>query len=651
MEIKDIKVGEKKAILIFEFFSDENRKNKDILISSIKIMDKEIKIDLNKSNKYEYILSDNVEDEFNIYECLFEFENKQYMSYTASIYFNQTNIFICGNTKSKNSVEIIFCNFIDNEISHKDCSIIYNKLKYTTSEDFKLATRKRINFLNIDIDKLEIPNSIDNSIIDQKKLFTNNNCNNYQILISVSNQTKKTISIFNNEPIIEPNIINNDLIIEILETSLKNANSILNYKREYKTIKEYMDNIDNNKKEELSKYIQNSESLENKISHFFKYYRENPTEKELKIYDLFSEFMLVFPNFKNYPRNKENVNTYRYIMQYYFSKKAVELFLENIPSYLSNKEKIYLKYSACCCLRYLLSNGYGNKIDDLFYFLDFTKNGTIYNDAIEHNKKFINYLKENSEMFLYFLQLNSGSSIDILSSKLSSRISMLNCGQVKSHLFSTIPNYGIRINCNSHFNAFTILETRTTCISEIKLFNFFLDDINCDNDFDFYYRYRLSTLLMNENFGHIKFYINYLINYESENKYKGKTLNPFNSIRYYKVLENEGKAEILNKQKNKRMENENEIRGESSVDIENFLTRGDQNLVYALRTENINSKKIFENPELKASNNLNDFIKILSEGQVCFDNKVLDEIEEKENYYLINDLEGVPFGFPRREKY
>lgn len=160
--------------------------------------------------------------------------------------------------KIKILLKLYFFNFIDNEINHKDCFITYNKLNYTPSENFELTTRKRINFLNIDIDELEIPNSLDNSIIDKKKLFANNNCNNYQILISVSNHERKTISIFNNELNIVANTMNIDLIIEDLEPSLQKAKNIFNYKKEYKTIKEYMDNIDNNKMEELSKYIKDS---------------------------------------------------------------------------------------------------------------------------------------------------------------------------------------------------------------------------------------------------------------------------------------------------------------------------------------------------------------------------------------------------------
>ena len=650
MNIKDIKTEGKKAHLIFEFFSAENIDNKEILlINSIKIMGKTIKVDFDKSSKYEYILNDNIEDEYKKYECLFEFEKEHKISYTVSIYFNQINIFFCGKVKKKNSAEIIFCNFIDKKICIEDCFIIYNKIKFEPLENFDIETRRRINLLNIDITELEVPDSIDNVPFDRKTLFTNSNSNNFQVLISVSNKSKKAISIFENQPNIEPTIMNTDSIIALLEKSLESVNNILNYKAEYKTFNEYMNNINNDGMKELSEYIKTSESLENKVSSFFTYYRENPTEKELKIYDLFSEFMIAFPSLKNYPRNDNNVYTFRYIIQYYYSKKSIAQFVENIPDYVTKKEKIFLKYSACCTLRYLLYNGYGDKTTDLFYFLDYTKKGTIYNEAIEHNKKFVNFLNEHSEMFLYFLELNSGSSKDLITLKLSSRISMINCAQVKAHLLSTIPSYGIRLDGNSHFNAVTILETRTTCISEIKLFNKFLKDISCDIDCDYYYRYRLSTLLKHEEFGHIKFSLNYLLYNELIDKLKRKSLEPLSPIRYYKVYEKEGTEEIMEANK-EQIEDKDDIKGESGIAIEFFLVRGDTKLINALRTENKNSKQIFENPELMSEDSLINFINLLSEGQVN-NNKLSHEIKGKEKYSLINDFEGVTFGFPRREKY
>ena len=73
-------------------------------------------------------------------------------------------------------------------------------------------------------------------------------------------------------------------------------------------------------------------------------------------------------------------------------------------------------------------------------------------------------------MFLYFLQINSGSSINILTNELTARISMLDETIIKNHLLSTIPKYGIKILVKAPFNACTFTEIKITCIHEESIF-------------------------------------------------------------------------------------------------------------------------------------------------------------------------------------
>lgn len=282
--------------------------------------------------------------------------------------------------------------------------------------------------------------------------------------------------------------------------------------------------------------------------------------------------------------------------------------------------------------------GYGNKISDLFYFLDFTKEGTIYYDAIDINKKFIGFLTENSEMFTYFIQINSSSSLDLLTNKLSAKMSMINISQVKSHLYMRVPKYGIRIKCSSNFNAITILETRITCICEVKLFDYFLEEITNKNDFDFDKRFRLSTLFKHENFSHIKF--------NNNQKILGrKVIEPISPIRYYKIYKKEENAEIAEKNDKK-----DEIKGESELGLEYFLCRGDKKLMNILRSDCNNSEELFKRPELMAGKSLDEFLKILKQTDSVL-NQSLDEKDNKEKYSLDKECDGIAFGFPRREKY
>ena len=80
-------------------------------------------------------------------------------------------------------------------------------------------------------------------------------------------------------------------------------------------------------------------------------------------------------------------------------------FLQSIQEDINESDKIKLKYCACKCLRALLKTGDCENCLELFDFIDFTKKETIYYDANEFNRKFINYLTEKSEIFLLFLQI------------------------------------------------------------------------------------------------------------------------------------------------------------------------------------------------------------------------------------------------------
>lgn len=144
--------------------------------------------------------------------------------------------------------------------------------------------------------------------------------------------------------------------------------------------------------------------------------------------------MITFPILKGIDNNSKNLNTFPFIKQYYYSQKAIENFIKTITSELNRVEKVYLIYSAARCLRALLYNGYARSDEKIFYFFDLNKENTIYNEAKKFNETFIDNLTENSEMYSFLLQINSGSSINKLINDLSSRISMLKLQQIKEHL-------------------------------------------------------------------------------------------------------------------------------------------------------------------------------------------------------------------------
>lgn len=216
-------------------------------------------------------------------------------------------------------------------------------------------------------------------------------------------------------------------------------------------------NIINSYEQELKK----SYEIEKKISDYFLIPREELNKEEIILYDKYSDFMAYFPDLINNNRDKEDLNGYRYYHQFYFSENSLNKFLKSIPKDINESDKIKLKYSTFRCLRALLKTGNCDNSFGLFDFIDFTNKETIYYDANEFNRKFIDCLTEKSEIFLFFLQINSGSGINLLSDEFMSRISMLNEKNITDHLLSTIPKYGIKIH-GAPFNACTFNEVKIT---------------------------------------------------------------------------------------------------------------------------------------------------------------------------------------------
>ena len=101
-------------------------------------------------------------NEYKIYDCHTKYIEKEQTN-SVSIYYNQTNYIQCGD--GNHSVEIIFSDFMNKSIKPEDCSIEYEGVKYIPKENFGLLTRKRINFLNVDMNKFKFPNDINNKEI------------------------------------------------------------------------------------------------------------------------------------------------------------------------------------------------------------------------------------------------------------------------------------------------------------------------------------------------------------------------------------------------------------------------------------------------------------------------------------------------------
>ena len=128
-------------------------------------------------------------NKYKVYDCKTTFNESNKVVNSMSLYYNKTNYFYSGD--GKNSAEIIFSDFMNKSLRNEDCVIEYDGIKYTPLEDFGLLTRKRINFINIDITKLKLPKNLD----DKDVIINTKDNDNILISISVVNKPKNFISI------------------------------------------------------------------------------------------------------------------------------------------------------------------------------------------------------------------------------------------------------------------------------------------------------------------------------------------------------------------------------------------------------------------------------------------------------------------------
>ena len=620
-------VLKKNSILIFDFFNDylQNTNNK---INKIKIGNLKFDIDLKKEKIYKVNFSDYINSDYRIYTCILIFDTTE-IEFGICIYFERTNYYYCDVNQKNDpkSIEIIFSDFSEKNLN--DCYIEYNNHKLDVKENFDdIKTRKRISIINIDLNKLKLPKKKNKQKGKENIEFTTKGINFKNILISIykGKNSDNIIGIFKNQPYYQFDV-NKKQIINDLKNIIEPSKKYLNYENK-KSFNDYFNNIDYKNPTYKEGLIKSEEFYQNaEIEKFFSKYKPSLDEDDLEIYKLYCEFLLLFPKIKN--KNKKQ--TYFYINQYYFSKKAIENFRKTIPNNITEKEKIILEYTACRVLFSLLSNEKGNCIEEIFEFIDFKNENSIYHDAIEHNKKFINLLKEESEIFPFFLQLNSGSTSNYLDQNnliLSSRISMLSLNQIKNHLKSCILDYGIRIKILSHFNAITLTETRITSFSEINIFGNYLTNLNINNDFNFNKRFVLSNIMKHEQFGHIKFSINDS-SFNLDNPYFIKTNSQYESyspVETYCPLNDE-----FNEIYDPNLSSND--RGESGYSFSFYLTRGDESLYNFLENKYANFKELFQSVELMVSNDLTEFCKKLK--------KLVDENgnEEKEEEELKQEKE------------
>ena len=632
----------KEADLIISFIDEKA----DIYPQSLTILDQIISISKDIS-EYKIHLKDFSIYENKVYECFLKYDS-DIIPYYLKINYGQKNHYYFGLKKNKMCFEFIFADFISKKIDNEKCFIKYNGKKYYAYDDENFLMLRCLNLINIDMNLLELPITYKDEIISNK-IFDDTS---FLIFVSVVEKIPKIFEIFLNKPFKEnPNNITAEQVVKLLQPSLNKVQNILNY-NDNKTYEEYLNEI--NMKELSSIYIQeirNSVKLEEKIIPFFNFYRYNLTEEEILAFETYSEFMITFPSFKTMNRESQNITPYKFYKQHFYSHKLIYNFMKTIPYNINKIERTLLKYSACRCLRTLLLNEFAYFIEDLLYFYDLNTPETIYNEAKLFNEEFIEKLTEKSEIFLYLLQINSGSSINKLTNELTARISMLKIDQIKEHLRNSLPNYIIRIKNYCNFAGLTFNETQCTFISEVNLFGNFLDNQELkggDTDPKYNKRLILSNLFQHERFGHVKFSMNFYSFKQDKENSDNEYDEPLSPRQFYqtKLEEKEKKENLIEVVEILDVYNKKIKKGESGIAFNVFLTQGNEKNANILRFVEADFSKIFKQPELFAAENLSLLNKLIEEStsNYLYPNFALKKISnekyelKRENFLYIDNI-------------
>ena len=282
----------KSAQIIIDFIKEPCVENVET-ISIPTICKQEISTEI---DSYNFKIQHKGINEYKLYECFLHYKS-YYISHYIPIYYDRENNYLFGKEKNRNSVEIIFSDFIGKEIDINNCYIIYKGNIYYAKDEKMPTTRRHLNLVNINIIDLIIPKDLEGNSIDMKLLQDKS----YLICISVSNNEQKTIAIYSNIPTIEKEAMDAKVIIKELSDSVSKIRKLLNYNSQL-SFKDFKEAIYINKDTILT-YIeeyQKSDILLKRVAPYFEFFRPELNKDELEAFDIFIQILLY--HFQNYTK-------------------------------------------------------------------------------------------------------------------------------------------------------------------------------------------------------------------------------------------------------------------------------------------------------------------------------------------------------------
>ena len=176
--------------------------------------------------------------------------------------------------------------------------------------------------------------------------------------------------------------------------------------------------------------------------------------------------------------SKYNESDYYFILGYmllyaYFTERDnYKNYLFNLFHSLQNAWKKYYSYIDLMKIGVSFTMFRLNKLQNLsFQYVNENSQDCKYNKGFEFFKNIINDLNEDSDLTLIYLQINSGSGLNLINNEQCYKMSIISVEDIKSHIIENVPKY--YFICSSNKNKFISTDQRTQvmCFNEEKLFD------------------------------------------------------------------------------------------------------------------------------------------------------------------------------------
>ena len=418
-------------------------------------------------------------------------------TFRIKIYKKRTNVInikINNENKCYNDAEIIFYTSDKNLIKlRKDLEL----------NDFNFNRRIRLlmyNYDEKDITKI-IEGNIKDKILKEKAIYQIENNKNKLLLINFYiNSKNSNILIFIEEekPLIIPTEEEKKLFF--------NFYFDINYNRhhQYRVVEKRCEDFKNflvNRKIIFGKKIINLDDEKNKNIYF----------------SLLNQGINCL--FENNIISKNSQNDYYFILgyilfyAYLYEKGVYKIFLKNFNDNMYTALRQNYSYADLMKIGISFTIFWTNKLKPLgIQFINKYNKDTPFKKGFEFFKNIINDLNENSDLTFIYLQINSGSGLNLINNEQCYKMSMISVENMKSHIIDNIPKYFYIFNLNNNIYISTDSRTQVMSFNTRLLFEYTSNKSDENNTMN-------VTLGMFHEGGHAKFHKNVEVGGDRSPKY------------------------------------------------------------------------------------------------------------------------------------